>query len=346
MPASPSPTQGAPLRQTTFRALLDALAVQGRAHPPLVAVPSTASIKDALAVLAKHQILSVPVVSPRAASTSGAGIAAAGRQYICLLSVVDLLGAVVGASTAKSGRPRTPWGSRSPADRAAALSQPVDLAMPLDNAREAYRVWERDIDDTLDDTLRSGFAKAVHRALLTSVADGPTAPAKLVTQSDIVRYVVARPESVTPGAVDLDKTVADLALGQLPKDRTLVTIGPNVTALDAFQAMWNAGVQAVPIVDADGALVAAMSAAALRGLTAANVDALDLPVLEFLKAQNHGQLPAVATCTPTTPLRDVITAIVQGALHRVYLTTADDASGKRKCLGVITLTDLIRLFVA
>ncbi|KAI9183286.1 hypothetical protein H9P43_004203 [Blastocladiella emersonii ATCC 22665] len=310
----------ATLEQTTFRTVINALEAEGRVHPPLVAVSPTASVKECLAVMARHHILSVPI----RARSGGVG-AVPHSRYAGMLSILDLVGQIFTAP-----------------DRQAALDAAVESALPLhESSRESYRIWDADVDDDMRLTLQQ-FTRGIHRALLTSVAGDPT---RVFTQSDVLRYIAADLAAFLPAGV-----TPDTPLGALPLQSTftsLISVRADTPARDAFLTLWQKNVQAVPVLDAAGRVVATVSGASLRGITSAAVAMLDLPVAEFLAARNDGTLPEVATCTKDTTFADVIQRIVRGSLHRVWvLAPATDDAGREVCTGVISLTDLIRWFLA
>ncbi|KAL7752644.1 hypothetical protein RI367_001646 [Sorochytrium milnesiophthora] len=351
-------TETEPLATTTFANVLAALETRGRTHPPIVAVPPSATIRECLHTLASNNVLSVPV---KARLHS----AAADRQsmYSSILSVFDIIGFVV-EQLRKEGlsatdAPPLTAGDKDGIDRAMdrVLAQRVELAATLDDQRESYRVWERDVDDTLRQTIHA-FATGTHRALLTSVSTLSPAPPRMFTQSDLVRYVQAFPESVA-GIPDLqlDRPLSDhrkiFALKPSGSDgqSSPISVPSTVTALHAFAVMYQHSVLALPVVNAQGQIVSVISNSHLRGLLHSTLRSLRLPVLDFLKActkAKDGRVPPPVTCTLATPVRQVIDMLVAGSQHRVWIVEEGAAESQPGCcptpIGVATLSDVIRLF--
>lgn len=130
------------------------------------------------------------------------------------------------------------------------LEEPVDRVLSLDPAAESYRVWERDVNDTIAATLAE-FTRGLHRALVTDVSGA--VPAHVFSQSDAVNYLYLHPE-VSP--VDLGAS-----LSQLGFKKAVVSVRDNVSAREAFKALLDASVLSAPIVDEDGWLKGTLSTA-------------------------------------------------------------------------------------
>jgi CBS domain-containing protein len=125
----------------TFNQILQDLGATGRAHPPVICVSPEISVGECLSLLAQHRILSVPIAARSSllspSSDSVVTVASPSSlpmrsRYAAVVNMMDLVTAVVGAESDQG------------------LIQPVEAALPLnDISRESYRVWERDVDDTV-----------------------------------------------------------------------------------------------------------------------------------------------------------------------------------------------------
>eukprot|EP00662_Eupelagonemidae_sp_cell21_P037718 gene37718-66241_t len=108
---------------------------------------------------------------------------------------------------------------------------------------------------------------------------------------------------------------------------------------------------AVPIVDAAGALVGNLSAADLRGLgsfrdaalAAATGACASAPASPGGRHPDDRRLPRreVVAVPPTAPLRDIIDAAVRNKVSRVYVV--DD---ERRPVGCVTHADILRVIAA
>ncbi|KAJ1506140.1 hypothetical protein HMI56_000747 [Coelomomyces lativittatus] len=299
---------GPSLAETTFRSVLKTLKQHGRDHPPLVSVTPTTSIQECLGIMAHHTILSVPVTSHSSPT-----------KYTCILSVLDIIGALV----------------ESEKSHEFVFQQSVEFAMTLEPSRESYRVVERDIDDTLAETL-ADFSHGLHRLLLSSVVN-PNAPSMLFTPSDVLRYVKFAIQEKLSSAPLLhpDSKVKELGIAHV---KELFFVTPKAKAQDAFQILWQKNVMALPILDDEGHVIGGISSSSLRGMEAKNISWLQLPVLEFLEKVYDGKVPITETCTFEAHIGDLINRISSATLHRIWVLENE------KCIGVVTLGDLISLF--
>ncbi|KAI9106067.1 hypothetical protein DFS34DRAFT_574486 [Phlyctochytrium arcticum] len=202
---------------------------------------------------------------------------------------------------------------------------------------ESYRIWERDFRDTLDATLVA-YARGIHRAFITDALEQKKP--LLMTQSDIIRYVNAHPESVTP-TVDIDLPVKVSLLKRLSNQRRLITMRDNQSALDGFKIITEKKVAAVPVLDGDGKIVANLSASDLRGITRIGLSDLKKPVLEYLKSTSK-QVKLPVVITPEDSLKSVLHLLVDHHIHRVWVV---EKSEDLRPIGVISQSDILATFV-
>lgn len=180
----------------------------------------------------------------------------------------------------------------------------------------------------------------VHR---TAVFDPSGRVVGIVSQSDIIKFIVAHKSQL---GSDVRRTIKELGLASYP----LVSIPPNTSALEGFNRMYEAGKSAVAVVNQRGELVGNLSASDLRGLTLEEIDALGLPVLDFINRRikdgsSHLSITGNSGLTPAfvgsdTPLIQLMEIIADSGFHRIYVADKDD-----KPAGVVTLTDVLRLLL-
>lgn len=70
-----------------------------------------------------------------------------------------------------------------------------------------------------------------------------------------------------------------------------------------------------------------------------SLDKLNLPVLEYLKNQNNGQVPEVVKVKVEDSLQSLLETVAAKNIHRVFVVDNSD-----HLIGVITLTDIIEFF--
>ncbi|KAL6069768.1 hypothetical protein QOT17_007340 [Balamuthia mandrillaris] len=195
---------------------------------------------------------------------------------------------------------------------------------------------------TLSQVLEEVFCKGVHRAPVLSRSKAHTISG-IISQSDVLQFLANQVVS-NEELVAQDRTVGELNLGT----KYVITMSSSAQAIHAFYLMYFHKISAVAIVDKNEQLVANLSASDIRGLHTTNFEALLKPVMEFLLLKHGGgsrqlqpqkrPLPVI-TCTPYTLLSTVILQLAIYRLHRVWVVNEH-----RQPIGVISLTDIMRLF--
>ena len=216
---------------------------------PLIVVQPTIKIRDALDVLSRNGITSLPIYSHT------------GTQITSIVNLFDILIHLIKDS-------KTPAFDQEEFGK---LAEPLENVLGLDGDMESYRLYKSyDSDELIDVSLRTffdlneaqvysllirnylqtlnAFASGIHRSLVIDTTD-VSAP-WLLTQTDILRYVSQHPDSLTALGIDLKKSVEDLhILGDSTCQKSLVTASPNDLAIDLYKKMAALKVAGVPIVD-------------------------------------------------------------------------------------------------
>jgi len=197
------------------------------------------------------------------------------------------------------------------------------------------------VHDLIAEAMFKEQKKPVHRVALFDEYGDITG---IISQSDLVR-LLARNVNVL-GALK-SKSIGELGLGT----RAPVVVKDDVTALQAFPAMYAGGVSGVGIVDhATGQLLANLSASDMRGISRDEIDLLDCDVMRFLQCELKN-VPAelrgsatkpihVYSLHPNATIEDVLAAFAASCVHRMYVVDE-----QHRPLAVITLTDVLRLAV-
>ncbi len=105
------------------------------------------------------------------------------------------------------------------------------------------------------------------------------------------------------------------------------TIGPNQKVALARLKMLRHGVGALPVVDADGALLGIVT---LRDIDLAGHDVADMRVEELMSRE-------LVTCAPETSLRHIADEMVRTGIQRIPVV-----NGRGKLVGLVTQTTLIK----
>lgn len=298
----------------------------------LLEVPATTSVEDALSILDKFKILSLPVYGAPG-GWIGAGnseLIIGSKQYIGIVSVLDLV-----AYLFPIPNPWTAGGSL--AER---LKAPVTSA--LGSTNESLSLWVESESKPLL-VLLELFAKGVHRALVTS-ADGVSST-KLVSQTDVIKFILSQPRIGTlAGLLDtpLGKLETQVAGGQVSAEGSrggrLVWLDQCTPLAEAVKLLLQEHTAAAPVLDS-GRLLTQLSMSDFRGFSVATATKFaGVSVGDFLKHMHHGTLHKPLVCTASTNLGDLLESMLRAGVHRVWFTTP---SGGVE--GVVSFTDAIKL---
>jgi len=169
----------------------------------------------------------------------------------------------------------------------------------------------------------------------------------LITQSRVVECLVQLFE-VSPSLKALGKqTVQDLGLA---KKENMLSISSDKKAVDAFRAMCDDNISALPVLRADGTLVGNISERDLQAIqsNAQYLKMLYLPIHEYLDLMHKHQSASprayhvrpVVRCEAVDSFRTVVERVVEHKVHRCYVVDASD-----KLVGVISLHDILSALV-
>uniref|UniRef100_A0A7S2NQR0 CBS domain-containing protein n=1 Tax=Cyanoptyche gloeocystis TaxID=77922 RepID=A0A7S2NQR0_9EUKA len=181
------------------------------------------------------------------------------------------------------------------------------------------------------DSLRAlveAFSQHTLRALVQSSTDKSAQRLQLVSQTDIMRFMLSH-------ASELPSLMATSVSTFFMPNPVVFDISHRT--VDAFVMMYCKKVGAIGVVDECGILIANLSASDLRFLRAGNISDLQQPLAYFLFS-TKGEVRAPLCCQPSDSLFDVISAILSHHVHRIWVVDAD-----RRPVGLVTLTDVLRL---
>lgn len=203
--------------------------------------------------------------------------------------------------------------------------------------------------------------RAIHRLAVFNACGNVY---KMISQSDVLRFILHY------GIGGLQDTMEkDLETLGMAERRGLVTVPENLIVVECFAHMIRQDVSGVAVVDGTGMLLGNLSASDLRCILPEHFGVLAMPVVEFLallypesemlegnarvdkgsgthpffdwsKANSGTKSMPLVTCSKKSSLKEVMQLMSENHVHRVYLV---DGSGKP--LSVITVTDVLQLFV-
>jgi len=315
---SESKAQAAQAPQTIFeRTTLGDLAT----NKVLISVDANTTVEQVLTLLHAHNILCVPVKNNEGG-------------YLGIINIFDLL-VVIAYQEAFTQLTKTH--QLNEATFTEALSQMTIFESTVGDfvglSNESAQFWHYPHTAKLSDVLMV-LGYGVHR-IVVHLKDSDT----LLSQTDIVRFLASKQSEFKE---IFAKTIEELDFSGLRESKDMVTVSTSTSAFAAFRKLWqrvNVNLQALPILNDSGALVGTLSAADLRGIRKATLKTSLLPVVDFLRSQNGGQMKAPVTVTRNDTLATVVQKVVDNHVHRVWVVKDD---GTNTLAGVVALSDIIQ----
>ncbi|KAI1309953.1 hypothetical protein EDD11_003968 [Mortierella claussenii] len=310
----------------------------------LIDIHVTATVEKVFETLQENDILSVPVYR----NFNNV------KDYVAIIDTYDLL------STLEEKGFAVESGSTLDTEF---LSMPVAILVGM--TKSSSKLWTCQANLPLTQLMELFTRHRVHRILVleempikSSDLDDDAVEAeprqqpkgRLVSQTDVIRYLLEHNHELGPV---LDKTAEQAAghalqfsdeyldsamANQLKQTPASITI--NSPAWTALQKMASAHASCVAIVDSDGALVAEMSAADLRGVNPSRIQDLNRPVLVYLKTSQGGTLKRPLSCRAQFSLGQLLSGLVRSHGHRSWLVDEED-----RPVGCISLSDILSVFL-
>ncbi|KAG0234916.1 hypothetical protein BGX31_004425 [Mortierella sp. GBA43] len=322
---------------TTVEKVFETLESNGKSPPPPDAVT--------LPFVHHPDILSVPVY--RVFNNV--------KDYVAIIDAYDLLSALEerGFVFESGSTPDTEF-----------LSMPVAILVGM--TRASSKLWTCQPNLPLTQLIELFTKHRVHRILVLEQTparpgdtdaddDADSVPqqdpkGRLVSQTDVIRYLLEHNHELGPildspaeRAAGHALLFSDEYLDTAAADRlkhTPATIPINNPAWAGLQKMSTTHASCVAVVDSNGALVAEMSAADLRGVNPNRIRDLTRPVLVYLKSLQGGELKRPLSCRPQFSLGQLLSGLTLNHGHRSWLVDDED-----RPIGCISLSDILSMFL-
>lgn len=302
--------------------LRTSIGVFASSKAPMIEVDEGVPVREALEVMTRSGITSVPVTTryPDRWLSVGGSLALEGdpehpRKIIGVVSTFDIVCALGGGDSGAS------TGSSLLARK---------ISTMIGQSSEGMSLYLVDPSTMLSDALEP-FSKGIHRILVRGRGAGGSARFSLVSQTDVARFILQNASSFS------------VFLGQpisiLPGVLVSVTAIPcTVTALQAFRQLRTSGLLAAPVVAADGVIVNTISASDLRGLTLEALAALEHDnVLTFLRAAKWGRRTSKpVSISPNATIGSALATIRAHSVHRAWV-----CDSSQHVIGVVSISDII-----
>jgi len=286
----------------------DLLLVRSPAHKELISFPADTTQQQALDLLDKYGILSAPVKSKE------------DGEYLGIVDRIDILTPVLFRPVDPKNPTKIPEEKDHSWPTLDALILDLLKVSPESTAVSSGVVtWQFKETDVLPQLLEA-FSTGLHRVLVQS---GEKAH-RIITQSDVAVYLN---NHITLLTSLKDKTATEFA-----SKKKVKVLDDSYTAFAAFRELLINNVQAAPIVDKDGKIIAALSLSDTRGLNKSSSKDLFLPVLDYLKKQEKKS--SVVTLQTKDTLQTTLKQLVENKAHRAWIV--DDG----KVVGSVSLTDI------
>ncbi len=291
----------------------------------------TSTIDQALNVMYKHQIHSMPIIDFES-------------NCLGLLDVLDILTYLV--RVAKQQGPAT-----------AEDDEVEDLDKLFQRANQ-FNLGQ--VDQQINISTRNPFlpctkgaplievlkvfATGVHRVPIVRSED-PNQIVAMLTQSDVNAFISTDPSIYLVEKAKMSLKELDLIVGE----DNVVSVTANTKTIDAFVKMHEKHLSDVAIVDEDGTFQGCLSASDLTLIKDYKFNCLLWPVLQFLGELSNEEGGQHARsyieprgrpgwCLPSTSLGTVVKKLAQERMHRIFVV-----NDQKKVVGVVSLTDIARI---
>jgi len=212
---------------------------------------------------------------------------------------------------------------------------PISELMPL--SKETEYMWTYDPDTDLEAVLEP-LSKGIHRVTMNKVKGNPN-KRKLLSQRDVFEYLYKWCDTQKVAGRKIPLLDANVRELNFANQSQVITVSEETPAIEAFQKMYNADIQAVGITNETGAIVGNLSVSDLRNLTMNyKLPFVFLPVLLFQREINGREPPLPVVVSTKDTLWEVMGKLLHTNYKRVWIID------NNLPIGVITLTDIITKF--
>lgn len=280
-------------------------------HGPIRSVDCRTTVATTLDVLNEQSISTIAVYGEVGHWLGDAQLVCGNKQYIGMVSILDLLSFLI----------------KRPDAIEESLQRRVSDA--IGSTIETMSIWTEAVDRPLFFCMEQ-FCRGTHHAFC--VADGFADEPRMLSQSDLVSYILKNETAMPHISAALDRPVSSIATAATD------TIGGGDKLSDAVQLLVRH--HALPVVDSQGTVISTLSASDMKGQLSATIAVIaPMTVMDYLLYKNADVVPIPFTVPVDTTVRNAAQAVLQRGMHRVWL----QPDTVRGIPGVVSLTDIIRL---
>jgi CBS domain-containing protein len=278
----------------------------------VVSLPSSATVEQAVKLLASSRVSSAPVIDDQS------------KRCLGLVDMLDIVWTVLKVAPDLKALKENDLKSLEISGRAMAFEQ-VTNAIGASGRDPYVPVYEKNPISSVIPL----FANGIHR---TPIFDEAGNIVGTTSQSDIIRLLS---ENVHMGKL---KEMGEMTAEQLQMGLvTPITVPKNAPVIEVLKTIQDKAVTAVGIVEEDGKLAGNFSATDLEGMYVDKWPNFLLPVGDFLQQHSPNSLNSIC-CTRKTTLIDICKEFAQTKVHRLWVVDDD-----YKPIGVVSTTDIMKI---
>jgi CBS domain-containing protein len=276
-------------------------------HETLIVLESSTTVRDALQILAKNNILSAPVSE--------------NNFFLGFVDVLDITGYAIAVQ------------KTNPFDFSATSSlffdSPIKAVINFSGWDNPVTVTEKstvlEVMVALSITAQQPRRPVPHRVAV--LENGKFS--NVISQSDVITFASKH--------FNLFGGLANKTLKELNLLHSNIMVRLDSSFSDAVEILYNNRVSGIALVTEEGKLAANFSASDLRGLVPEAFEIFYGSILQFLvKGTTSSKLGAPIKCSENTTLAEAIQLLATNHVHRLYVCTEYDYPK-----AVVTLTDII-----
>ncbi|ELR13702.1 CBS domain containing protein [Acanthamoeba castellanii str. Neff] len=289
----------------------------------LVAIEGDFTVGAAMGLLARHDLLSAPVIDPRS------------RRFLGFVDVLDITGYILASYSAHSDD--TNFLKKE------LLNEEVSHILNFSRCDDRVVIEEsKTLKDLIHLFCAPRFKHRLHRVAVTASPTSPDeAPSvtNVASLSDVVALAVSQPDLLPPEK-------AKATVGALKLVKPIIGVRMDSAVVDALDILFHNKVSGIALIDHSGRVTGNLSASDLRGLKPESFKYFEGSVLQFFVkglprvATGHERGPgrAPVTCTAEATLLECMELMVKEQIHRVYVV---DNLDSLHIYGVVSMSDLI-----
>jgi len=281
-----------------------------------ICVCSATSIEDTLQILSENKFLSAPVFQ----------LSEGNKQYLGFVDCLDIVYYLVANRTQKEESQlllvplSTFW--RDPQLPPLLRKKQIFVLEPTTPLDQVVQIFI---------TPQEPCSIFYHHILVRQYGDFQLEH-RILSQTDVITFLSKK----LPNTL-LQTRAENMGLANPLGKPNLTVMSEDHFTFEGFQKMYEEHITALPIVNKEGKLITTLSSSDTRGLNRKNLGDIMLTILDYLK-KRHGELIHPITCFSSDTLEEIITKILVGKVHRVWVINSQE-----KVMGVISNTDILRV---